>query len=475
MPKAINAYYEQGTLIPHYIGNRIPDDHTAWFIKDFVSLLNLKELGFVIPEPDSPGRPPYGAGLLLSAWLYGYFFKVYSTRGLERVCLLDLGAIFLLDWNAPDHNTLWRFIVINRGLIEGLFKKVTLTASKLGQVSLVLQALDGTKLRSEVSTQGCCDKEKLSKMLEGLDDGIKEVMAAIDLQHVIDEQKAKLTSELKDRERRKAMIERALKELEEKGCKKVNPDDVDARIMKCGKTKESAYNAQVVVDEKSGIIVAQDVVNDENDRHVLTRMVEKVEENVGFKPLEIVADSGYYSPEELMKAEEKGIEVLVNIPTQMVPEGKHEYHKSKFAYDKEKDVFVCPEGKELAFKGTKRDRHNKDMRLKLYRCQSYKDCPQRYKCSKSGLGKTIEMGPQYEAVLRQLAKQKELEAKEKLKRRKSIVEREFAQIKWNMGFVRFMYRGLAKVKAQFALVCSVHNLKKIYKIWKENKMILAPT
>jgi hypothetical protein len=51
---------------------------------------------------------------------------------------------------------------------------------------------------------------------------------------------------------------------------------------------------------------------------------------------------------------------------------------------------------------------------------------------------------------------------------------EFAQIKWNIGFVRFMYRGLAKVKAQWALVCSVENLKKIFKIWRENKVIFAP-
>ena len=474
MAQTINSDCEQGTFLPHYIEDRIPDDHPARFIKDFVKSLKLKELGFVIPEPESLGRPPYGAGLLLSAWLYGYFHKVYSTRGLERVCLMDLGVVWLLNWQKPDHNTLWRFIDKNRGLLEELFKKVTFVASKIGQVSLVLQALDGTKIRSEVSTRGFCNKEKLEKTLEGLDDSIKEVMSKIELQHELDEEKAKLTKDLQDHKRRKEMVERALEEIEKDGCKQINPKDVDARLIKCGKTIESAYNAQAVVDEKSGIIVSQDVVNDETDSRQLTRMVEKAEENLGSKPLEIVADSGYYSPEELMKAETKGIDVLVNIPTQMRPENKRKHHKSNFNQVESKDVLICPRGHELVFKGTTLDRHNKEMRLKLYRCQSYEDCPDRDKCSKSKNGRTIEIGPHYGAVQRQLEKQKNLEAREKLLKRKSIVEREFAQIKWNMGFVRFMYRSLAKVKAQWALVCSVENLKKIFKIWRENKMIFAP-
>jgi len=469
MSHEINAFYSQGLLLTPYLEDRVPEDHPARFIFDFVKSQDLAGLGFKIPDPDAAGRP----GLLLSAWLYGYFHNVYSTRGLERVCLMDLGAIWLLDWNTPDHNTLWRFIDKNKDLIEGLFKKVTLLASDMGQIELALQALDGTKLRSKVSTRSCCNKEKLQQMIGDLDEGIKEVMDAIESQHETEEREARLTAELRNHEVRKAKMELALEELEKAGCKKINPNDTDARMMKCGKTNESAYNAQVVVDEKSGIIVAQTVVNDENDTRMLTEMVEKVKENLGEKPAEVIADAGYYSPEELMKAEEKKLEVILNIPKQMVPEGKHDYHKSKFSYGKEKNVFICPEGKELDYRGTKRDRHNKNMQLKIYRCRFYKDCPKRDECSKSKRGRSIEMGPQHEAVMRQIEKQKELEAKEKLRKRKTIVERVFAQIKWNMGFVRFMYIGLAKVKAQFALVCSVYNLKKIFKIWRENKLILA--
>ncbi|MCP4651752.1 MAG: IS1182 family transposase [PVC group bacterium] len=474
MSYEINAKYEQGRLLPQYLDDRIPEDHPSRFIFDFVSFLNLEELGFRSSSNNSTGHPFYGSGLLLSAWLYGYFLNIRSTRGLERVCRFDLGGIWLTDWHAPDHNTLWRFIAKHNELVSELFIKVTQVASDLGLVDLALNALDGTRIRSEVSTRGRCKAEQLHLMLKNLDAGIIEVMEAIKSQHETEEEELKLTNELKSQEIRKAKIENSLEELKKSGRKRINPNDVDARLMKFDKTKESGYNAQADVDEKSGIIVAETVVNDENDKKMLTSMVEKIEENLGKKPLETVADCGYYSPDELMKAEAKGIDVLVNIPKPMVPECNPEkYHKSKFQYDKEKDVFICPEGKELKYSGKKKDRHNKKMIMKVYRCKKFKNCKKRYECSQAEHGRSLEKGPHYEAVMRQLEKQKEEVAKEKLKRRKSIVERVFAQIKWNMGFSRFTYRGLPKVRAQWSLICSVYNLKIIYKKWKDNKLILA--
>jgi len=86
MSHEINSYYRQGLLFSPILDDRIPDDHPARFILDFVKTLDLAGLGFKVPDPDSAGRPPYGSGLLLSAWLYGYFYNVRSTRGLERVC-----------------------------------------------------------------------------------------------------------------------------------------------------------------------------------------------------------------------------------------------------------------------------------------------------------------------------------------------------------------------------------------------------
>ena len=72
--------------------------------------LDLEELGF--GEGASRverGRPHYGLKLLLKAWLYGYMNNIRSQRELEKACRENVGLIWLLGREEPDHNTLWRF------------------------------------------------------------------------------------------------------------------------------------------------------------------------------------------------------------------------------------------------------------------------------------------------------------------------------------------------------------------------------
>jgi hypothetical protein len=45
--------------------------------------------------------------------------------------------------------------------------------------------------------------------------------------------------------------------------------------------------------------------------------------------------------------------------------------------------------------------------------------------------------------------------------RKQIVEPVFGQIKQGRGFRQFLLRGLEKVKAEWALICTAHNLTKL--------------
>ena len=47
--------------------------------------------------------------------------------------------------------------------------------------------------------------------------------------------------------------------------------------------------------------------------------------------------------------------------------------------------------------------------------------------------------------------------------RAEYAERVFAQIKWNMGFKRFLLRGLKKVDIEFGLLSIAFNIKKIHK------------
>jgi Transposase DDE domain len=48
-------------------------------------------------------------------------------------------------------------------------------------------------------------------------------------------------------------------------------------------------------------------------------------------------------------------------------------------------------------------------------------------------------------------------------RRKAIVEPVFGQIKDARGFRRFLLRGVAKVNAEWSLICLTHNLLKLFR------------
>jgi len=88
------------------------------------------------------------------------------------------------------------------------------------------------------------------------------------------------------------------------------------------------------------------------------------------------------------------------------------------------------------------------------------------------MGRKITMGPHYQALIRQLEKQKIPEKKKELYKRKSIVEKVFGFIKEILGFRRFTVRGLENVKTQWSLICTTYNLRKLYKVWKEGNLAL---
>ncbi len=100
------------------------------------------------------------------------------------------------------------------------------------------------------------------------------------------------------------------------------------------------------------------------------------------------------------------------------------------------------------------------------------DYPIRWECSPNKKGRTILRDDHERTVSRQREKQKLVRQQEIIRSRKWIVEPICGQIKENMGFRRWTVRGMENVRTQWSLICTVFNLKKLYKHWLTGALVL---
>lgn len=471
MGNEIRPDYESIHLFPPAIEDWVPEDHPARFIRDFVDALDLEELGFRGRKSER-GRPNYALDLLLKVWLYGYFNRIRSTRDLERACHEHLSLIWLTGMKYPDHNTLWRFLRNNPKAIRKAFASGVRVAASTDLVGMVLHALDGTKIRAQASRHTAHHRKQLEQSLKELESKIEEMLSDVEAAEKEQEGEYKLPEGLLDKEARRQAICEALAELDAAETNHLQPAEPDARMMKCDGQIDFGYNAQAVVDEHSGLIVAEDVTTQETDYEQLVPMVKKVDEVVGGTAEETAADAGYCSGKGIHEAQEEGLNVLVNLQPHMdEAENCDEYHHSRFQHDEQGDVVICPRGEILSFEQEKW-RSSNTYKVRVYRCRSFRDCPDRDRCSSNKRGRTIYVNPYIPAIDKQIEKQRSKQAKRDLSRRKVIVEPSFGTIKEGMSFRKFTLRGLDGAKTQWALVCFAFNLRKLYRVWRDGGFAL---
>ena len=463
MSRQLRADYASQFLFPRSLEDWVKADDPARFIRTFVDSLDLGEIAG--PEwagavADTAGRPHYAFDLLLKVWLYGYVYNIRSSRKLERACRQLMPLVWLAGTHEPDHNTLWRFWQRYSGALKKVFVDSVRVAVKANLVGMVMQAVDGTKILSAASQKKAWHRKDLEKILRAVGERIEnlehEIAAAKEGGAEIDD---RLPKTLQDETELKATVQEALRSLAAADREQMQPGDPDARMMKGGTSKriEFAYNAQAVCDQSHGIVVAENVVDEENDTQQLGPMLEQVRENTGSLAAETLADSGYDTSESLARAEELGASVLV--AHKIDPDKVGPYHVARFTYDEQAGTVHCPLGQELRKVGPTKHR-DKPHPLTRYRCDKWASCPVGRSCSKDK-ARVVELGPHYGATLRQREKRANPDNKKRLKRRSEIIERLFGQIKWNDGFRRWTVRGTQKVRAQWTMTCTAINLRQL--------------
>jgi transposase len=463
MRREIRADYAQIDLFPQSLEDWVAADHPARFIREFVEALDLGELGFAERESEE-GRPPYANDLLLKVWLYGYLARIRATREMERACREHLSLVWLTGRHAPDHNTLWRFWKENRGALRKVFRAAVKVAAEQGLIGMICHAVDGTKIRAVASRRTVEHREELEKVLARVEEELARMEAAIEAAEQEPGGDYRLPEGLREAEKLRAAIRESLGKMRQAERAHLHPQEPEARLMPCEGRTDPAYNAQAVVDAQAGIIVAEDAVTAEADNAQLVPMLDEVEANLGAVARDTVADGGYSSGEQLAEAEGRGYEVLVAAGVETGGPKRGDYNSTEFSFDEKSDEVICPQGQRLKFEGMKR-RGSPGVEVRSYRCRQYGACPVRALCSRRKDGRRIELSSQSSALLRQRAKRRDPVQQALGRRRKVMVEPVFATLKQALGFRRWTVRGLENVRAQWALLCTVLNLKKMYAHW----------
>ena len=427
MAKTYRPYVpEQDLLLPPSLRDWLPEDHLAFFVSDLVDHLDLSAITAMY-EDEERGYPPYHPVMLTKVLVYAYCVGVFSSRRIQRRLVEDVAFRVLAAGNTPDFRTIADFRKMHLPALNGFFEQVLGVARDLGTLRVGRVAVDGSKIKANASKHKAMSYGRMKDKRQQLRDEVQALLAqaeaadaADDAEYGADRRGDELPAELQRRESRLQRIREATRALKARAKEEVaatgeptdtaKPDpkaqynftDPESRIMKGPDGFVQAYNVQVAVDERQ-LIVGQSVTQETNDKQQLMPMITTIAHQSGLTPPQVLADAGYCSDANLTAIADTPIDAYISTRKQ-----KHGERPGP-----------CPRGP-LPKTATIIDR----MSRKLHR----------------------KVGAAVYA------------------RRKAIVEPVIGQIKQARGFRQFLLRGFEKVQSEWSLVCTTHNILKLYRL-----------
>lgn len=453
---------QQTQMFPQSIDDYVAKDDPVRAYSVFVESLNFKELGIDL-DSDKVGSPEYDPCAMLKLLVYGYSRGHRSSRKLERAVHYDLSFIWLMGGLKPDHHTIARFRADNKEALKNILKQCALMCIKLDLIDGNILFVDGSKFRANASINQTWTEERCEKALKKADVRIDEILAEserIDKEEQDSPSRVKLKEELQDKKILKTRIEAVHKEIKDRGLRSLNATDPECVKVKGRQGTHAGYNAQIVADEKHGLIVNSDVVSESSDVKQFANQMNQAQENLGKKCEISCGDAGYANTDELKKSDDQGQKVIVPSQKQAYDRPAKEFEKSQFQYDADKDCYTCPQGKSLPY-----GYFCKNTQHRIYQLETPSlcvACPHFGVCTKSKKnGRRISRLVNEETKLKLEAQYKTPECQAIYKLRKQKVELPFGHIKHNLGAGYFLLRGLAGVNAEMSILTSCFNIARM--------------
>jgi transposase len=449
---------------------------------------------------DETGASAIHPKILLKVILLAYARGMISSRQIERACQENILFIALSYGYPPDHSTIAQFISSMQSEIQTLFCNILLVCEELGLLDGTHFSLDGVKLSANVSKEWSGTFEELKHKRDKLQEKLQRVIA----EHAqADKQPEVVVERQKKRERRfQLQVERLNQFLEEEKPKlgsegkEIQSNVIDNESVKMPSSHGviQGYNAQALVDSKHQIILAAEAFASQ-DHENLKPMVKGAKKNVAaigkdetyFQGKQLTADSNYHSLNSLTVCREEKIDAYIpdiqfrkrdprfaeqgrfqdGLHGRQRPDTKPSlFTTTDFSFDPEKQVYLCPQGKELTCHA--RNQTNRYRTYDIYhaRPQDCAACPLKARClskpTSSRRYLSVPVDTQQPNLIDAMkAKIDSEEGKRIYARRLGIVEPVFANICVQKRMHRFTLRTKLKVDVQWRLFALVHHIGKI--------------
>jgi len=425
-------------LLPPSVQDYVPRDHLSRLI---VALVREElDLSAIAGRYTSGlGQPPFDPWMMTALLLHGYASGIYSSRRIAKAAVERADFMMLVAGDPPDFRTISEFRKRHLTALAGLFVQVLKLAEKAGLVKLGHVALDGTKIKANASKHKAMSYERMKKreveLAAEVDRWLKAAEAAdaeedklygsrrgdempdwvADKQKrlaKIREAKAELEAEAKaaaaeEMRRRAAAEERRIAEGRKKNGKTPAPpkQEPDGKAQRNFTDPESR-----ILKTKDGYIQgynAQAAVDAEAQIIVAHGLTPSMSDQDQFVPLlDTTEDNLDRKPREA---------------------------SADAGYCSEANLAALAARDIRGYIATGRAKHPSDVKRKI-------------------------TGPLTKAMRDKL---KRAGWRSRYRLRKQVVEPVFGQIKQARGFRQFLLRGIEKVTAEWALICTAHNLTKL--------------
>lgn len=430
MSKYKEYHQNQIMLMPPSLEEKVPEGHLARYISGVVDELEIKEIDEGYSEI---GCRAYHPRMLIKLLLYGYSVGIRSSRRIQKETQEDVVFMWLAGLQEPDFRTISDFRKERIKDIKKLFTQVLEACRELGMVRCGKISIDGTKIEANSGKHKLTFRKKLEKSKARYEGVVEEILREAER---VDEEEDRLygskdgytlerrftPEEIKKALKKVSWEKEKLARKEEKVRAKIAM--VDKKLERLGNDRNSygntdhdatlmlmkdgslgvGYNVQMATENQ--VIVGFGVYQNPADTKLLRPMIEEVEHNLGTKPEAVVTDKGYCSQSNYEYVTSRGIKAAV-------PPQTYDY-----------DIAARRKGK--------------------------------YKRSKNEVYEDIKV--------KMLDFLETEEGRRLLDKRKHDIEPTFGDIKYNMGFRKFLLRFKPKVTTEVGLAAMAHNIKKI-KSW----------